>query len=312
MMAAPASWLDRRKSRSRAEVTVARRAMACEFSITLPGTTHDPIGVAQAALDTVDRLEDKLSVYRPGSEISRLNRSAAAEPATTDAETFHLLRLAERISAETGRAYDAASGALVRVWGFLHGPRRVPADAEIRSALACSGSAHVRLDARDRSVSFTRTGVELNLGGIGKGFAIDRALAGLAVRSALMQGGRSSIRAVGEWPVQIGRHARVWLRNQALGTSDTGNRFFILGGRRYGHILDPRSGWPAAGLLSASVIAPTAAEADALSTAFFVLGPTGAGDYCRRHPTIGAVLVVPRKSAPPEIVRFGGADVEVL
>jgi thiamine biosynthesis lipoprotein len=101
----------------------------------------------------------------------------------------------------------------------------------------------------------------------------------------------------------------VYLRDRALGTSGAANQFFVENGRSYGHVLDPRSGWPARGLGSASAIAPTALEADALSTAFYVLGVEGTRDFCRRHPEVGAVLVLPpEKSAAPQVLVIGAAQ----
>ncbi len=303
-----------------ADVVIARRAMACEFSLSLPGTQRDAFEVGCAALDEVDRLERRLTVYDDESDVAALNRAAAERAFPLDEELADLLRMAARLHAETNGAFDAASGALVRAWGFLRGPRRVPSAEERAQALADSGWGHVRLD--DRGLSFDRPGVELNLGAIGKGFAIDRALELVRTRhgigAALMQGGRSSLRAAGRpaggWVVAIGDPrrpgesvARVRLHDEALGTSGADNLYFEAGGRRFGHILDPRSGWPAEGVLSASVIAPSAAEADALSTAFFVMGPEAARHFCDAHAEIGAVLVL-----PDEVVLLGSADVEVM
>ena len=308
-----------------AELTVARRAMNCDFSITFPDYVRGGADAGYAALDEVDRLEEKLSVYLEDSEVSRVNREAADAPVTVDAEVYSLLRAALRLSVATGGAFDAASGALVKAWGFYRGPKRVPTDDERHAALRMSGSKYVKLDDSRREVAFLRGGVEFNLGSIGKGYAIDRALALTRARSALMQGGQSSLRAVGTpagqprgWAVDI-RHpldsnrtvARVWLRNQALGTSAAANQFFLCDGKRYGHILDPRTGWPARSLLGASVIARTATDADALSTAFFVLGLEATRGFLRTRPEITAVLVVPGKTGPETIV-IGNADVEVL
>ena len=126
-----------------------------------------------------------------------------------------------------------------------------------------------------------------NLGAIGKGYAIDSALRRTRPRSALMQGGRSSIAAVGSWTIDIGEpaFARVRLTNEAMGTS----------GAQYqgAHIVDPRTGRPAAGVLSATAIAPTATEADALSTAFYVMGPEATRRFCRANPRIKAILQLP-------------------
>jgi len=267
----------------------------------------------------VERLERRLTVYDDESDVAALNRSAGEHAVPLDDELAGLLRTAARLHTETGGAFDAAAGALVRAWGFLHGEKRVPSDEERAAALAASGWQHVRLG--EAGLAFDRPGIELNLGAIGKGFAIDRALDLVrtrhAVGVALMQGGRSSLRATGEpaggWVVAIGDPrrpgkiaARVRLHDEALGTSGADNLFFEADGRRYGHILDPRSGWPAEGVLSASVVAPSAAEADALSTAFFVMGLGGTRCFCSEHPEIGALLVL-----PDEVVVLGPADVEV-
>jgi FAD:protein FMN transferase len=221
---------------------------------------------------------------------------------------------------------------LVRTWGFLDGPKHVPSDAELSAALAVSGSGRVRFNDAARTVRFDCSGVEFNLGGIGKGFAIDRALgllrARFHIRCAFMQGGRSSIRSIGSppgeprgWKVDIGlplrprcHLARVFLPNRALGTSSAANRFFVSEGRRYGHVLDPRSGRPAEGLLSASAVAATAAEADALSTAFFVMGVGQTRRYCREHSGVGALLVAPGTSqnAAPRVILTGAIDAEVF
>ena len=301
------------------EVTVARRAMACEFSVTFPGACRGAVEAGCAALDTVERLERALSVYREDSDLSFLNREAARAPVPVGAEIFGLLRASVSLSAATEGAFDAATGALVAAWGFLRGPKRVPCEAGRAAALAASGSRYVVFDERERTVRYTRPGVAFNLGAIGKGFAIDRALdrlrAEYGMRAALMQGGQSSLKGIGApagqprgWPVDIAdparpRHAvaRVWLRDRALGTSGTANQFFVWNGKRYGHVLDPRTGWPAEAMLSASAVARTAMEADALSTAFFVMGVEGTRRFCKQHPEIGALLVLPDRS----VLRIG-------
>jgi thiamine biosynthesis lipoprotein len=306
--------------------------MACEFSIMFPGGIRRGIDAGCAALDEIDRLETRLSVYRDDSDISHINRCAAGSPVLVDAEVYALLREAVRLSMATGGAFDAAAGALVKAWGFFRGPRRVPSEAELAVALQVTGSGRVIFNDCQRTVAFDRSGVEFNLGGIGKGFAIDRALdrmrTDFGIRCALLQGGQSSLRAIGApprqprgWSIGIGgllrngsHFARVWLRDRALGTSGAANQFFMHRGRRYGHVLDPRTGRPARGLLSASAIAPTAAEADALSTAFFVLGVEATRRYCREHTDIGAVLVAAPKvaGAAPEVIVTGAADAEVI
>jgi thiamine biosynthesis lipoprotein len=295
--------------------------MACEFSLLFPGQCRAAVPAGCAALDEIERLEAKLSVYRTESVISSLNRGAYEAPVPVDAEVFELLLTAERIHRATRGAFDVATGALTKAWGFYRGPRRVPGVAELQAARDRSGLRHVELDPQRRTVRFHRPGLELNLGAIGKGFALDRALARIHARCALLEAGQSSLRAAGAppeeprgWRVAIGDPgapqrtiAVVWLKDRALGTSAATHQWFAHNGNRYGHILDPRSGWPADRLASASALAPSAAEADAVSTAFFVLGLEAAQRYCREHPGIAAVLVT--RSA--EVVVAGDGDVEV-
>ena len=162
---------------------------------------------------------------------------------------------------------------------------------------------------RDTSIAFYRMGVELNLGSIGKGYALDRAaeiLIEYELTEWLIQGGHSSVIARGGhnglagWPVGLRnpllpqrRLGTILLRDQALATSGTAVQHFRFEGKRYGHIIDPRTGWPIDTMLSVTVLAPTAAEADALSTAFFVGGVEIAQRYCSNHPSVSALLIPP-------------------
>ena len=199
--------------------------------------------------------------------------------------------------------------ALIKEWGFFKGPRRVPAESERAAAVARVGMQFVELRPEGKTVRFLRPGLEINLGGIGKGYALDRVAENLrsewSLLSGLLHGGYSSVVTVGTppgeprgWQVGISdpedpgrRLATVWLRGRALGTSAATFQHLEYNGQRLGHILDPRRGWPASGIASATVLAPTGAEADALSTAFFIEGVEAARRYCATHPDIGAVLL---------------------
>jgi thiamine biosynthesis lipoprotein len=234
-----------------------------------------------------------------------------------NAELFSLLILARDLHERTAGAFDMAAGSLVRTWGFLRRRGRTPTAEELVRARASAGMQWVELDTAGSRVRFTRPGVELNPGAIGKGWAIDRVMERLrdcGVTGALVHGGASSVRAIGAqgialpgrraWPVGV-RHplrpgrrlATVQLDDKALGTSGSGTQFFIERGRRLGHILDPRTGVPAEGVLSATVVAPTAAEADSLSTALYVLGPAGLARLAPPGGAVGAILVVPGEAA---------------
>lgn len=291
-------------------VRVSRRAMATTFEVAIPAGTHpDPVAAATAALDLIDELEDQMTVYREHSEVSRLNASAADGPVAVEPGLFDLLARCSVWTQETEGAFDVATGALVRVWGFHRRAGRVPPPRERVEALGRSGFRHVILDAERRTVKFRRSGLEINLGAVGKGYALDRAARLLrdewGVCSALLHGGRSSVFGLGcppgdprGWPVRLRHPDRpdeslgiVYLRDQGLGTSAATYQFFEYHGRKLGHLLDPRTGWPAAGTASASVVAPTAAEADALSTAAFVLGPVGTHRLLRLKPDRAAVVL---------------------
>lgn len=319
-------------------VRVARRAMACEFEVRLgAGRYQQGTESALEALDLVEALEEQMSVFRHDSEICHINRTAAREPVEVEPRLFELLELAQRLHGETGGAFDLTAGPLWEVWGFARRAGAVPTEQQLAEALRCVGGHLVELDPGRKTIRFARQGVQLNLGSIGKGYALDRCAEKLheaGIADYLIHGGRSSVLARGSqqrpasgiaepppggWVVGV-RHplrpdrrlAEIRLRDRALGTSGSRLQSFVHRGRRYGHILDPRSGRPAEGLLSVTVVAPGAALADALSTALFVMGPQQALDYCRTRPQIAAVLVCPvRHSGGIEVQTAGWTEGEL-
>lgn len=301
-------------------VTLSRRAMACEWELRLPVSQEQndtPAGMA--ALDLVERLEDQLTVYRDASELIEINRAAAEGPVLVETRLFQLLQLAGELYDETGGAFDLTSGPLSKVWGFARREGAIPDEVDRQEAAALVGWSRVVLDGAEQTVQFLSDGVELNVNSIGKGYALDRAgelLAGRDVADSLMHGGTSTLLARGSNPVSTSkgweagirdptnpdvRVARFTLRDEALSTSGSGAQFFEHEGRRYGHLIDPRTGWPAEGPYSATVIAPTAAEADALSTACYILGLEGTRDLCQRRPDVRAVLLAPVADDDPSL-----------
>lgn len=281
--------------------------MACRFEVTLDGhVDHDAshLPAARQALDEADRLEAQLTIFRDTSEIARVNRLARREPVRVDKDLSDFLARCRQLHAETDGAFDITSTPLSRCWGFLTREGRLPAPAEIDAARAQVGMDAVALDPSARTVRFTRDGLELNLGSIGKGHALDRMgalMANAGVRHALLSAGASSVLALGGrhrgWTIDLRspqvereRIARLHLRSGALGTSGAGEQFVTVDGRRYGHIIDPRTGWPASGVLSVSVVTSDAETADALSTAFLIGGRDLAKRYCDAHPGTLAIL----------------------
>ncbi len=280
--------------------------MACQFEIFLHPDDRKFMAAVQDAFDEVDRIEQQLSIYRPESEISIINRTASEVPVRVERSLYDLLKLARRVGTETAGAFDITTGALTRCWGFLDRKGRLPDPAQLDTARAVSGWHLVEFADSSCSVFFRNRGVELNLGGIGKGYALDRAGAILlrsGLRHFLMHAGQSSILAFGDsnhgpgWEVSVrnpggaeGTYGLLRLRNQAMSTSGSGQQYFTTGDQRFGHILDPRTGRPAMQNLMASVVAPDATLAEALSTAFFVMDRREVLDYRVRNPAVGVAL----------------------
>jgi len=305
-------------------IRVHRRAMACRFEVTLSGEDAHHVPAARDALDEIDRIESSLTVFRETSDLVQLNKAAGHAPVAVDETLFGLLRLCRELHLRTGGTFDVSTTPLSRCWGFLRREGRLPSAAEIAAARALVGMDAVELDEAGRTVRFRRPGMELNLGSIGKGFALGQVAARLRqhVRHALLSAGGSSVLALGGrgagWIVDLrsrqvsrDRLARVHLRDAALATSGAGEQFVEVEGTRYGHVLDPRTGFPASGVLSASVIAAEAAVADALSTAFLVGGLELARRYCADHPGTLALVTPDDGSERPRV--FGqcpGASLE--
>lgn len=307
--------------------------MATRFEIVLCGGDEVFLrAVGEEALDEIERLEAQLSFYREESEISGINARAAREPIQVEPRLFQLLQRAAQLSAETDGAFDITIAPLMRCWGFVCGTGAMPPPEAIEEARQRAGMNHVLLDEENYTVRFDREGVMIDLGSIGKGYAVERAaqiLRDYDITSALIHGGASSIVAIGcppdqtAWKIAIrnplsalpldkgeksGREAlllvkgemegvKQWLsvvplRDAALSVSAVHGKMFESAGRRYGHVLDPRSGYPVQGALLCAVRSPSPTDGDALSTAFLVLGEEGARRYCAHHPDVGVLMAL--------------------
>ena len=304
-------------------IRVSCRAMACEFTVIMNPGAPEELGPAGDTLQMIHDIELWLSVYRDNSEISFVNRLAASEPIHVRRSLLELLQTSVRLHKQTQGAFDIAAGSLIQLWREARGEQRIPQQKEIDKALQASGSGLLKLDEPASTVRFLNDGVLLDPGAIGKGFALDEVTEWLgktvnAPTDFLVHGGHSSLAARGNhnglegWPVGIGnplftgrRLATVLLQNQAMSTSGSNIQYFRHEGRRYGHILDPRSGWPVEGMLSVTVLAQSAAVADAVSTAFFVLGVEKAKQCCENLEGVGVILIpfpVQKKKLEPVII----------
>jgi thiamine biosynthesis lipoprotein len=282
-------------------LTLARNAMATRFELVLMG--DDPARLRAAgeeALAEVDRLEARLSIYRPTSEIARVNSQAAHQPVRVSPPVFRLLEQARQLHHESGGAFDIAIAPLIRCWGFMSGSGRVPDAAELERARRVSGMQHVSLDSNSFSVRFDQEGAMIDLGAIGKGYAIDRAanvLRESGVPAALLHGGTSTVYGIGAPPGEEGWKVAVagskddsstmgtaLLRDSALSVSAVWARSFESGGKQYGHVIDPRTGQPVNNAVLAAIALPSATETDALSTALLVLGEEARESIAKLRP----------------------------
>jgi thiamine biosynthesis lipoprotein ApbE len=237
------------------------------------------------AFDEIRRVDLLLSIHKAESETARLNEAAGKGPVRVSRELREVLETALRIAERTEGAFDPTIGPLAQLWGFIWKEYRLPSETELNRTLPLVGYKQVQLH-RAGAVSFARPEMSLDFGGIGKGYAVDRAIQVLEARgitNAMVKAG-GDLRVLGAppgkdaWEVQIEdakkqrKRATVRLRDSALSTSGNYENYFEVDGRRYSHIIDPRTGLPIQGIASCTVIAKTCTESDAFATGFFVLG----------------------------------------
>ncbi len=265
----------------------------------------DAIDQALTRMETVDKL---MSHYKPDSEISQINRLAGYQALQVSVDTFRVIQAAINYSQQTDGAFDITIAPLVQSWGFFKHEQRIPSLEEIQRERSLVDFHRIQLHEADRSVFLKETGMQLDLGGIAKGYAVDLAAEALrkgSIMDALVNLSDSTFFALGHppgkafWQIAI-QHPRkkdailgtISLTNQALATSSDSEQFFIHEGVRYSHILDPRTGYPVSnGVVSTTVIAPTGIEADALSTAVFVLGAVEGMKLIQARDGVEGVIV---------------------
>lgn len=288
------------------------RAMACDFQVflNLGQAPQGPEAVLEA-FALVDELEDRFSIFRGHSELTRVNQFAAEVDVPVESDLFALFQLADALHNETAGAFDISTTALSRAWNFFSRQPAVPSTEAIAAALEKVGQRNLQLDPQRRSVHFSKRGIELNLHSIGKGFAVRRMAEHLqqrGLRDFVIHGGQSSVLAVGDclpreaeqggWRIGLThpvfperRLGEFLLTNRALGTSGSARQGLVHRGQRLGHILDPRTGWPANQWLSTTVLHPDPTQADALATAFYVMTEAEIIDYCRSRPELAALNI---------------------
>lgn len=285
----------------------ARRLMWTKFEIVAYGPGRAKLVEAtNAAFEEIGRLDQQMSNYSETSELTYINRNAARAGVIVEKELFDLLELSVAYSRKTSGAFDITVGPLMRAWGFFNGQGRVPEPRELSSVMARVGYRHLTFNDAKRTIRFDHDGVELDLGGIAKGYAVDKAAAILSesgVTSALITSGASSIRAIGAppnqkaWRVQVSDPldrsrsvTSIEIKDQSVSTSGCNEKTFKHAGKTYCHIMDPRTGHPIEGILSATIISPSGVEAEALSKAVMVMGVEWSKGYLRNRPDLRAIL----------------------
>lgn len=276
--------------------------------------------IADRAFAAIDALEKRISNWRDDSETGRINRLAAEDPVKISSAQLQLLMDAKRIHEMTGGAFDVTVGPILELWGFYRKEGHLPAQPEIDQALTKVGLSKVEVDEQGETVRFSVPGMRLDFDGIAKGLAAERAaniLKSLGVTSGVVNAGTSTVEAIGSppgqagWTVRVrdpynkeGEHiAEVRISNESLSTSSSSENFLELEGKKYGHIVDPKTGWPVGGVVSTTVIGPRGLETDALATAFFVMGEAKVRAFCEAHREFRAILVISEDGAP-RVVRI--------
>lgn len=276
-------------------ISLASNAMATRFELVLNG--EDPVrlrAIGEEALAEIERLDRQLSFYAPESDVSWINARAAREPVKVEPRLFRLLMLCRELSLKTDGGFDITIAPLMRAWGFAGGKGRMADSAKLEEARKIIGIEHVRLYEEDLTIRFDCEGMAIDLGAIGKGYAIEQAAGILrenGIEGGLIHGGTSTVYAIGTqadsspWKIGLAKplSGHVDLQDNCLSISAVHGKSFTKEGVEFGHVLDPRTGKPVHGDRAAAVIGPSPTICDALSTALLVVGKQVLGefpDYC--------------------------------
>ncbi|MFQ6035251.1 MAG: FAD:protein FMN transferase [Sedimentisphaerales bacterium] len=290
------------------------QAMATTFEVLIQ---HDDASYAQQAagqaFDELDRLESELSRFIENSDISQINNLAANQPLQIGLRAFECLQLATKIYTETGGAFDITIGSLLSCWVNEDKTMRTPSQEELDIARQRTGAHLIKLNETEHTVQLLARAVQIDLGGIGKGYALDQMaelLRDWSIDTALIHGGFSSVLALDSpaetkgWPLTLSnpgnrKQTLAYLHLQARAVSGSGLQ-------KGQHIIDPRQARPVEGKRAAWACGPDAATADALSTAFMVMSPDEIEQYCLRHPEVQAMVIInDRDTEKDKTMHFG-------
>jgi len=309
----PVIGIDSGAEKQAAPLRFTHAAMATIFEVLVHGQDPDYAQqAAWAAFDEVDRLEKELSRFIPSSDVSRLSAAPPGKLQRVGVATYECLQAAARVWKDTGGAFDVTVGTLMALWKPKEGePLPQVTDAELAAARARTGMDLVILGDDEPSAGIKAEGVRIDLGGIGKGYAVDRMvdiLGDWGIGRALVHGGLSTVRAIGApprrkgWRINLGdpedrpeNVGVVYLKDMSLSGSGVVHKK---------HIVDPRTGRPVESKLGTWSLCESGTVSDALSTAFMVMSPAEVEKYCGEHPRTSGMLVI-RDGAGRKILKYG-------
>ena len=307
-------------------VSLARNAMATRFEMVLHGEDELVLHAAgEEALDEITALASQLNFYGADSEITRINAGAALGPVPVEPGLFRLLQEAKRVHGLSDGAFDITVAPLMECWGFADGKHRVPSPGELAKARECVGMDLVHLDAETFTVQFERSGVQVDLGAVGKGYALEIAnevLREAGVASALIHGGTSSVCAIGTpldgefWNIAIEHpdtavpdHERIVamakLQDESFSLSAGWGKAFEENGVSYGHVMDPGLGQPVQNALLAAVALSGGTASDAWSTALLVAGAAGVAALGKASVGSRSLIMLPSSESGYRLTNDG-------
>jgi thiamine biosynthesis lipoprotein len=280
--------------------------MGTDIEITVSDTHDVSVSAAvDAALQEIERIENEMSEWKQGTPLSLINQDSGKEAVEVPQELFNVISAAQKISELSNGAFDISWAGMRGLWNFSRGSERIPRADEIKERLSLVNYKNIQIDSSKKTVFLKIPGMAIGLGAIAKGYAVDKAMQVLVnhgVENAIVKaGGDMRIQGTKDgrpWDIGI-KHPRdrrrllatLPLSNISLSTSGDYERYFIKDGILYHHIMDPKTGYPARGCQSVTILAPDTMTSDALSTTVFVLGPGNGMKLIKSLPGIEGIIV---------------------
>ena len=281
--------------------------MGCKFEITVVATSQKEADeYIDLAVGEIQRIEELISSWKPTSQTSAINKNAGIKPVKVDDELFQLIKRSIDISAITDGAFDISFAAIDKIWVFNGQEAQKPNPVDISNSVEAIGFKNIHLDEKNSTVFLTKKGMKIGFGAIGKGYAADKAK-NILINKGVAGGIINASGDMNTWGVQPNGSAwKIAITNplytsknyglfelvdNAVVTSGNYEKYLLIDGKRYAHIIDPRTGMPTKGILSVTVFAPKAELADALATSVFVMGVDVGLNLINQLPQVEAIIV---------------------